>query len=180
MENETNSTYPNQDSGEITQRVVYKHIAAIALVLLGMAFLALFAIVCVIYLNINKQQIENVIPAIFVNIIGFILIALIVSLTVATIWIWRRNKVIITNRHIVDIDQIGLFNLDISTLRLEEIQDISARVNGVFQTALNYGTVIIQTAGERENFVLDYVPKPHELEDYIIDLRAKYYPKDNS
>jgi hypothetical protein len=40
---------------------------------------------------------------------------------------------------------------------------------------LGYGTLIIQTAGERENFVFDYVPDPYKLENYIIELRSKYY-----
>jgi hypothetical protein len=82
---------------------------------------------------------------------------------------------VITNKHVVDVDQIGLFNREVSTLRLEEIQDVSAKVNGPLQTMLGYGTLIIQTAGERENFVFDYVPEPYKLENYIIELRSKYY-----
>jgi len=173
MENDNN--YPGQAHEEVTQRVAYKHVIAIAPILFGMIILAIFAIAAVVYIDINLAMIENYIPPIVVTIAGFILVAVIVMLTVGTFWIWRRNKVVITNKHVVDVDQIGLFNREVSTLRLEEIQDVSAKVNGPLQTMLGYGTLIIQTAGERENFVFDYVPEPYKLENYIIELRSKYY-----
>lgn len=175
MEQNSENTFPGQSHEEITQRVVFKHVMAIAPILLGMIILSVFAIVAIIFMNTNPQLFENTIPSAFINIIGFVFISVIVLLTVATFWIWRRNKVVITNKHVVDVDQIGLFNRDVSTLRLEEIQDVSAKVNGFLQTTLKYGTLIIQTAGERENFMFDYVPNPYELENYIIELRAKYY-----
>lgn len=175
MENNSENTYPGQAHEEVTQRVIYKHIMAIAPILLGMFLLSIVALAGIVFINTNQQQVESFAPSYVVSIAGFILIAVITLLTVSTFWIWRRNKVVITNRHIVDVDQIGLFNRDVSTLRLEEIQDVSAKLNGVLQTTFKYGTLIIQTAGERENFVFDYVPDPYGLENYIIELRAKYY-----
>jgi membrane protein YdbS with pleckstrin-like domain len=173
MENE--NSYPGQAHEEVTQRVIYKHIMAIAPILFGMLLLCVFFIIAIIYINLNVEKVEQFIPPILVTLIGFVVIAVIVMLTVGTFWIWKRNKVVITNKHVVDVDQIGLFNREVSTLRLEEIQDVSAKINGPLQTMLGYGTLIIQTAGERENFVFDYVPDPYKLENYIIELRSKYY-----
>ena len=169
MNNE--KTYPGQPRDEITNRVVYKHFMAIfpilfAFVLVAMAIIALF-----IYYNANQYLFEQYLSHVVITLIGFILIAAVVLLVLASIWIWRRNRIIITNHHIVDIDQIGLFNQTVSTLRLEEIQDISAKINGPLQNILRYGTIIIQTAGERENFVFDFVPEPYELEQYILESR---------
>ena len=42
---------------------------------------------------------------------------------------------------------------------------------------LKYGTIIIQTAGERENFVFDFVPNPYELEQYILEARKSHHSK---
>jgi len=172
---EKENSYPGQAHEEVTQRVIYKHIMAIAPILFGMLLLCVFFIIIIIYINSNITLVENFIPPILLTIVGFAFIAAIVLLTVGTFWIWRRNKVVITNKHVVDVDQIGLFNREVSTLRLEEIQDVSAKINGPLQTMLGYGTLIIQTAGERENFVFDYVPDPYKLENYIIELRSKYY-----
>ena len=176
---DTDLGYPGQPSTEITQRVVYKHIMAIAPILIAMVLVLLAALGGIIYYNQNSVSLSANIPQWAVSLIGFGLLAFIFFLVIGTFWIWRRNKVVVTNQHIVDIDQIGLFNHTVSTLRLEEIQDISASVKGPVQTFFQYGTLIIQTAGERENFVFDYVPNPYELEHYILEVRKRYYDSDS-
>jgi len=167
------STYPGQPSDEITQLVVHKHIMSISPVLFGMFLVILAVLGLVVFYNGNQYVFEQFANAGQISIIGFLMICFIFLLVLGTIWIWRRNKIIITTNHIVDIDQIGLFNKTVSTLHLDEIQDISAKINGPIQTMMKFGTIIIQTAGERENFVFDYVPSPLELENFILDARKK-------
>lgn len=166
--------YPGQPQDEITQRVVYKHIMSIAPILVAMVLVLVAALAGVIAYNANTADIDKVIPRWAASLMGFGLLTFIFFLVLGTIWIWRRNKVIITNQHVVDIDQIGLFNQTVSTLRLEEIQDISASVKGPMQTFFQYGTIVIQTAGERANFVFDYIPNPYELEHYILQMRQAH------
>jgi membrane protein YdbS with pleckstrin-like domain len=147
---------------------------AIAPILIAMVLVLIAALVGVIFYNQNSSQLSQYIPQWTISLIGFGLLAFIFFLVLGTIWIWRRNKVIITNQHIVDVDQIGLFNQTVSTLRLEEIQDISASIKGPMQTLFRYGTIIVQTAGERPNFVFDYVPNPYEIEHYILEIRKDH------
>jgi membrane protein YdbS with pleckstrin-like domain len=165
--------YPGQPRDEITQRVVFKHFLSVAPIMLGMTIVLAAAIAAEIYLSLNANSVNFIVPSYMVSIVGFLILLMIFVLIVGTIWIWRRNRVIITNNHIVDVEQLGLFNRVVATLRLEEIQDVSASVNGPTQMMFKFGTVIIQTAGERENFVFDYVPNPYELEQYILELRKK-------
>lgn len=172
---EVTNRYPGQPKDEITQKVVYKHIMAIAPILVALVIVLVVIMVGIFFYTQNIGKIETAISSFFVSLGGFGLLIIITFLVIGTVWIWRRNKVIITNQHIVDIDQIGLFNRSVSTLRLEEIQDISASAKGPIQTFFQYGTIVIQTAGERENFVFDYVPSPYDLEHYILQIRKKYY-----
>lgn len=167
--------YPGQPRDEITQRVVYKHIIAIAPILFALIVLLVLALVGIVFYNIYQGQVEKYVSPAMVSLGGFGILLVLAFLAIGTVWIWRRNKVVVTNQHIVDIDQMGLFNRTVSTLRLEEIQDISAAVKGPLQTFFQYGTILIQTAGERENFVFDYVPNPYELEHYVLEIRKKYY-----
>ena len=160
---EKDDSYPGQDSAELTQRVIFKHVIFILPFMVALVILAA-----------NIDSVSQIVPAPVVFIVALFYIATLVLLLVAVLWIWRRNKVVITDQHIVDIDQLGLFNRKVSTLRLEEIQDISASVKGPLQTILQYGSIVIQTAGERENFVFNYVPNPYELEHYILSIRKKY------
>jgi len=168
-------TYPGQPEGEITQRVVYKSIMTIGPILAAMVLVLLGCIVAVIAYNKNSAQINAIIPNGFISVLGFLLIGSVVFLLLGTVWIWRRNKIIITNSHVVDMDQIGLFNMSLSTLSLYEIQDIKSTIKGPIQTFLNYGTVVIQTAGETENFVFDFIADPNELKQYILSARKIFY-----
>ncbi len=177
MESNELKSYPGQAEGEITQTIVYKHFMAVAPIFAAMFIVALVAIAGVVLYNIYTSSSQNSAFTGIASIAGFLVFATIVLLCIATFWIWRRNKIIITNQHIVDVDQLGLFNRKIAALRLTEIQDISASVRGPMQIVLKYGTIIIQTAGERENFVFDFVPNPYELVHYIIETRKKFTSK---
>ncbi|MBA3679453.1 PH domain-containing protein [Candidatus Saccharibacteria bacterium] len=141
--------------------------------------LSIVSIIGVYYLGINEIEISKYIPTAYIGIISFAFILVLIFLFFSVLWIWRRNKIVITDQHIVDIDQVGLFNRVVSTLRLEEIQDISASVKGPMQTIFQYGSIVIQTAGERANFLFDYVPNPYELEHYILETRKQYYDPDD-
>ncbi len=77
---------------------------------------------------------------------------------------------IVTNERIVDVEQNGFFKRKISELHLHQIQDVSAKVDGVFPTMLHYGNILIQTAGERENFVFQSIPNPYRVSKLIADL----------
>jgi membrane protein YdbS with pleckstrin-like domain len=167
-------SYPGQDSAELTQRVIFKHAIFILPFMVALVILAILAVPAIIFISANIDSVSQIVPAPVVFIVALFYISILVLLLVAVLWIWRRNKVVITDQHIVDIDQLGLFNRVVSTLRLEEIQDISASVKGPLQTILQYGSIVIQTAGERENFVFNYIPNPYELEHYILSIRKKY------
>ena len=123
---EKDDSYPGQDSAELTQRVIFKHVIFILPFMVALVILAILAVPAIIFISANIDSVSQIIPAPVVFIVALFYIATLVLLLVAVLWIWRRNKVVITDQHIVDIDQLGLFNRKVSTLRLEEIQDISA------------------------------------------------------
>jgi len=81
---------------------------------------------------------------------------------------------IVTDRRIVSINQQGLFNREISELHLHQIQDINAKVRGVFETIFHFGDVYIQTAGERANFTFSTIPQPYVIAKRIIELNEHH------
>ena len=84
------------------------------------------------------------------------------------------NIQIVTDQHIVDINQLGLFSRKISELSLSEIQDISATKRGIFESFYDYGDICVQTAGEKPNFNFERVPDPDGLSQRIIEIKDKY------
>lgn len=87
---------------------------------------------------------------------------------------------IVTTERVVNIEQSGLFNRTASELHLGSIQDISAVTKGLLQTFLNYGDVIIQTAGSVTHFRFEMVPRPEKTRELIlrlVELSKKRHPQ---
>lgn len=96
---------------------------------------------------------------------------LFLTLSLFLIWIlYYLNMQIITDRRIVDVDQVGLFSHTVSELHIENIEDVTSETNGLFGTMFNYGMVFVQTAGTVERFEFDNVANPAAIEKLILDL----------
>jgi len=80
---------------------------------------------------------------------------------------------IVTNERIINIDQKGFFNRDISELKLTKIQDVTSEIVGVIPTLLSYGNIYVQTAAEKERFVFYQIPSPNEVKNQIVRLQEK-------
>lgn len=74
---------------------------------------------------------------------------------------------IVTNQRILDIEQHGLFSREISEIPINRVQDITIEVRGFFRTIFKFGTIRLQTAGERE-YTIDNIPHLHEIKDAIL------------
>ena len=79
---------------------------------------------------------------------------------------------IITSERIVDIEQKGLFNREISEFTLDKVQDITVEVPDLLATTLKYGNIIIQTAGER-SFSIKQIPNLYEAKNLILDYSRR-------
>lgn len=95
---------------------------------------------------------------------------LLVALRQAIIWYW--NASVVTTQRVVDIDQRGFFDRTVSEAVFEKIQDVSYRVKGFWNTMLNFGTVVIQTAGATTNIELTNVRDPKEVHHLITEKMA--------
>lgn len=77
---------------------------------------------------------------------------------------------LVTDTHVVDIQQNSLFNRNVAKQQLSRIQDVEAEVKGVLPTLFNYGNILIQTAGTTERITFTQVPNPHAIADTIVRL----------
>jgi uncharacterized membrane protein YdbT with pleckstrin-like domain len=80
---------------------------------------------------------------------------------------------IITTERVLSIEQRGLFSRVVSELDLARVQDVTSEVSGFIPSVLGFGNVYIQTAGERERFVLEQVPGPDEVRKRMLDLMER-------
>lgn len=84
---------------------------------------------------------------------------------------------IVTNHRIIDIEQKGLFNHQVAEQSLDMVQDVSSRVNGILPTMLDYGVVLVQTAGTRTLFEFKQIPHPSVVARTISSLTEEYREK---
>lgn len=87
--------------------------------------------------------------------------------------IWTNyylDIVVITNKRIIDIEQLGLFARDIVEVRMENIEDIKTTVIGLLASLLDMGSLHIQTAGESREVIIKNIANPHEVREIISRL----------
>jgi hypothetical protein len=86
---------------------------------------------------------------------------------------------IVTNLRVIDIEQNGLFARKANQLALNNIENVTYRQSGVLASVLNYGDVIIETAGKQDpgdqagGFVFDQVPHPAEIAEKLKGLNLQ-------
>jgi hypothetical protein len=78
------------------------------------------------------------------------------------------NAWIITNQRIVEMEQQGFFNREVSSLLLGRVQDITIDTRGLMHSLLDIGDINVQTAGAIDRFTMGNVPHPARLRDLIL------------
>jgi uncharacterized membrane protein YdbT with pleckstrin-like domain len=117
----------------------------------------------------DNPNIYAALGALAVVVVGFMIIIMLI----ATI-IYHKSNFVITDQSIRQTLQISLFNKKISQLDVAQIQDVTAEKKGFLPTFLNYGRLLVETAGEQENFHFDYCPNPDHYAKIILDSRQLY------
>jgi uncharacterized membrane protein YdbT with pleckstrin-like domain len=91
------------------------------------------------------------------------------------IWIdYYFDVWIITDERILNIEQKGLFTRVASEVNFGRVQDVTTKIEGFLPTMLDYGDILIQTAGEDKRFHFRNVGLPETHKDTIVALVKKY------
>jgi hypothetical protein len=74
---------------------------------------------------------------------------------------------IVTNKHVIDIEQKSLFVREVAIVNLKNIQDVTSEVNGILATIIGFGDLTVQSAGESREFVIRTVTNPELIRSKI-------------
>lgn len=89
----------------------------------------------------------------------------------------------ITDRRLVNIEQISLFHRKVSVTDLLKIQDVTVEVEGFFAMLFKYGNIIVQTAGTAPAFEIKDISQPYKVRDIIFrqlhKMQEKCYSPEN-
>lgn len=84
------------------------------------------------------------------------------------------DSFIITDIRIIDIDQRGLFKRTVSETTFDKVQDVTYSIVGIMATALDYGTVSVQTGGAEGKIELDHVPHPRQVHEVVLEAQKLF------
>lgn len=147
--------------------VIRKHWFVMLESLLILLFLLIGGIIILSFL---PSLLPEMPPAALRPLIGFLMsmYALLVLALLFLSWMdYHLDMWVITDKRIIDIEQRGLFHREMSDIPYERIQDITVNMKGPIQTFFRFGTIRIQTAGQRE-FAIANIPHLEELRDTLL------------
>ena len=158
------------EEGEYIVTTLRKHwwqITVWAFGLLLMAFLPLVVVVLffMVIPNVGVDSYANYIGLFYSVWITVLWVLFFIEWTDYYLDIW-----VITNNRIVDINHNGLFSREVSTLRLEDIEDITTELQGFLSVFLKFGLILIQTAGSRNEFCITNADNPEKVRQVIYNL----------
>ena len=94
-------------------------------------------------------------------------------LIIKTLYIWRRNLLVVTTLRIIDVNQKSIFNRTISEVGYDMMQNVTYEVDGVLATILNYGNLIFETIGSDTAYVFKRVKSPVRIQNIVIEAKAE-------
>lgn len=94
---------------------------------------------------------------------------LFVIFLVFRLWIdYYLDMWILTDKRLIDVEQTGLFQREVSEIPLFRIQDVTVSIPGFAATFLKFGSITIQTAGGKD-FYIHEISKVYEIKDLIME-----------
>lgn len=158
---------------------VHRHWINVFPFFVSTAVIVAFGFFAIGYVGANPVAAEQVFPGLTIGIVTPVVALLdIVALFILffAYIVYRQNRIILTNMHFIQITQTGLFARTLSKLSLDELQDVRGTRKGVFATILNYGEIMIESAGTEPNFFFKPAPDPLNIAEQINDTH-EYYEK---
>lgn len=83
-------------------------------------------------------------------------------------FIYNNYLYILTNQRIIIIEQGGFFSRKIIEAELDKIQNVTVEVKGLMKTFLNFGDILMRTAGIDPVIVLSNIENPYAAQQKII------------
>ncbi len=166
-------------NGEVVLCEIRKHpigyvgIAIIGILIASFVFLVSYFAGGWISANLAEEtelmpQIEQV-----AVIIGGVLSLLCLVMTVISMYLYGSDRIIATNQKVAQVLYKSIFSRKVSQLDIADVQDVTVTQDGILAHAFNYGTLVIETAGEQQNYTFTHTPEPVRFSKIIIDAHEK-------
>ncbi|MDB5185948.1 MAG: hypothetical protein JWL85_471 [Candidatus Saccharibacteria bacterium] len=106
-------------------------------------------------------------------LVGFFMTVLSLIATAIAAYLYVNNVVIVTSEKIAQVLYRTIFDRKISQLSIGDVQDVTVSQRGLLSHIFNYGTLVIETAGEQNNYDFTYTPQPYEAAKAIVGAHER-------
>ena len=113
--------------------------------------------------SVNTSNLNTILA-----IIGGILTLLSLVVTAIGAYLYQSNVVLVTSEKIAQVLYRSIFDRKISQLSIGDVQDVTVTKKGILANLFNYGTLVIETAGEQQNYTFTFTPDPYENAKKIV------------
>ena len=107
-----------------------------------------------------------------VALLSIVLILAVIG-TLIGVFLYRSNVIFVTSEKIAQVQYASLFNRKISQLSIGDVQDVTVTQKGILAHLFNYGVLVVETAGEQQNYTFSFVPKPYERSKDIVGAHER-------
>ncbi len=108
------------------------------------------------------------------GVIGFSLVVVFgIIVLVRGIYSWSHNVLAVTSDRVIDINQHGFFERNVTEATYDKIQDVRYTIRGLWPTLFRFGTIVVQTANATTPLELADVQHPAELQQLITDIQRQ-------
>lgn len=163
------------DTDENIICMIRKHPIGLVGVIGGGLFIALAVFVATYYSGIyisGQEEFDTQLPiGTIIAVIGAVVSVIVLFFTYVAAYIYRNNVIIVTSEKIAQILYRNLIDRKISQLSLGDIQDVTVDQEGIPARIFKYGTLVIETAGEQDNYNFTYTPYPYDCAEELVGAR---------
>lgn len=95
---------------------------------------------------------------------------------------WLNHELdlfLVTNNRIIGVEQISFLNRTVSECNLGQVQEVNSQTKGLIANLLNYGTLIIQTAWNQSNLMMEFAPDSMQEARKILNIVDNYRDNQN-
>lgn len=112
----------------------------------------------------------SILPDQFATAFDFLWTVLAFGLLTRSFLSWFFNVYIVTDERIIDVDFHSVIYYNVSSAKIENIEDVTTKTVGPLAAIFNFGSILIQTAGEKNQFEFEHVPQPAKITKLLNEL----------
>lgn len=157
--------FPGQREGERVVTTVFRHWYVVAMPVAKALLVILLTFLIPLWLNLAGLIFSYALSA----AVYYLWIVFWIGYILYEYLNWCRDRFIITDQRIINVDQRGLFRKRVAEVELEQIHNITHEVVGFFPTMLNFGTVTVRMSGDGD-LLLEYIANPAIVKEDIARL----------